>query len=250
MCPAGRPDGRTAAIATRPRISLVPWWKRTRDPWRSARTLDTTCSRASIMRVGSSVPGVRSESPRPISSSSMPPRFKATRCPASAAGTGSPCTCTPRTLTRRCPGSIANSSSRCTRPDSSVPVATVPNPLTENARSIGIRTAPDAARRRARRPRSTSACLNASSPSPLRADTATMGASARKEPATRSRVSICTSSMVSGSARSALVIAMRPSGTARRRQISKCSRVCGITDSSAATTSTTASMPRRPRACS
>ena len=40
--------------------------------------------------------------------------------------------------------------------------------------------------------------------------------------------------------------AMTPRGTPSSRQMSKCSRVCGMTDSSAATTSSTASMPPAP----
>ncbi len=55
-----------------------------------------------------------------------------------------------------------------------------------------------------------------------------------------------TSSIVSASARSAFVIATSPAGTPSSRQISKCSLVWGITDSSAATTRTTASKPPTP----
>ena len=50
----------------------------------------------------------------------------------------------------------------------------------------------------------------------------------------------------SASARSHLVRAIRPRGMPSSRQMWKCSRVCGMTDSSAATTSTTAPMPCAP----
>jgi hypothetical protein len=43
-----------------------------------------------------------------------------------------------------------------------------------------------------------------------------------------------------------LVSAITPAGIWSRRQIAKCSRVCGMTDSSAATTSSTASIPPTP----
>ena len=73
----------------------------------------------------------------------------------------------------------------------------------------------------------------------MRADTGTIGAPSRNEPATSSRISRRATSMVSASTRSDLVRATRPARTRSRRQMSKCSRVCGFTDSSAATTSTT-----------
>ena len=50
----------------------------------------------------------------------------------------------------------------------------------------------------------------------------------------------------SGGTRSILVTAIAPAESPSIRTISKCSRVCGITDSSAATTSSTAWMPPAP----
>ncbi len=80
----------------------------------------------------------------------------------------------------------------------------------------------------------------------MRDDTRRMGAPSRKEPATSSRASISASAMLSASATSHLVSTMAPRGMASSRQMWKCSRVCGITDSSAAMTSRTASMPWAP----
>ena len=50
----------------------------------------------------------------------------------------------------------------------------------------------------------------------------------------------------SGATRSIFVTATTPRAIPSSRTISKCSRVCGITDSSAATTSSTASIPPAP----
>ena len=83
-------------------------------------------------------------------------------------------------------------------------------------------------------------------PAPVRADTASMGAPCRNEPATSSWISSRATSMVAASVTSDFVITTSPAGTCSRRQISKCSRVCGITDSSAATCSMTRSIPPTP----
>ena len=75
-----------------------------------------------------------------------------------------------------------------------------------------------------------------------------MGAceASKNDPRTKSSTSRRTTSRVSGSTRSDLVSTVRPRRTCSRRQISKCSRVCGLMDSSAAMTSMTMSMPPTP----
>ena len=65
-------------------------------------------------------------------------------------------------------------------------------------------------------------------------------------PATAAVTSVVTMSTQSGSTRSHLVSAIRPRRTPSRSQISRCSRVCGITPSSAAITRTTRSRPVAP----
>ena len=67
-------------------------------------------------------------------------------------------------------------------PDTSVPVATVPKPRSEKVRSTGSRTAPPASRGRAAATRAASTARSASSPSPERADTGTIGARVEERP--------------------------------------------------------------------
>ena len=160
----------------------------------------------------------------------MPDRLIAVRCPATASACFCPCTCTPRTVTPRPPGAIARSVSAATRPDTSVPVTTVPKPFIENTRSIGRRAAPAALRVPAWPLASASAARSVSRPSPVFAETGTIAAPSRKEPAISSRTSMRASSSISASTRSTLVSATIPAGTRSSRQMSKCSRVCGITD--------------------
>ena len=132
------------------------------------------------------------------------------------------------------------------RPATSVPVTTVPKPFIEKARSIGRRAAPSAGRCRTCDTCPAIASRRASRPSPVAAETSITGADSRNEPLTSAATSSRTSARVSASARSALVSTTMPRGMRSRRQMSKCSRVCGITDSSAATISSTQSMPPTP----
>ena len=91
-----------------------------------------------------------------------------------------------------------------------------------------------------------SSCLNRSSPTPVRALTETIGAPSRNEPRKNSSTSSRTSSITSASTKSDLVKATTPRRIWSSRQISKCSRVCGLMDSSAAMTRRTRSMPPTP----
>jgi len=85
-----------------------------------------------------------------------------------------------------------------------------------------------------------------SSPAPVTAEQGTMGAPRRKVGSMVCRRSSSTSSSQSGSTRSTLVSATQPRWTPSSWQMSRCSRVCGITPSSAATTSITRSIPPAP----
>ena len=144
-------------------------------------------------------------------------------------------------------GSTTARRRRAAVPLVSVPVTTVPKPRIENTRSIGSRGAPSVARsgtvrgdgrqRLAQRVET----LRRSSTRP-----ATIGASASSDPGDqlarlqpRQLQRLRIDEIGLGQHDDA-------GGTWSSRQIAKCSRVCGITDSSAAITSITASMPPTP----
>ncbi len=202
-------------------------------------------------RVGTTSPGRASTMPRDTCAVSKPARFTATRCPAAACATGLPCTCSPRTRQVPPPGSSATSSSTLTLPDSSVPVTTQPKPLVVKARSRGRKSGPSAPRSGSRAATSSRVALSASRPCPVLADTVTSGAPLKTVPTARLRRSASSSSShpsPSPGSRSALVTTSTPWRTPSSVQMSTCSRVCGITPSSAATTSRATSMPPAPAA--
>ena len=184
----------------------------------------------------------------------MPGRFTAVRCPASARAAGLPCTCTLRTRSTGAPGGAgrsAASSPSAICPESSVPVTTVPKPFMEKARSMGRNTGPSAGRSVTSPASRAISARSPSSPSPVAEDTGTTAAPSRNVPFVASRTSCSRSgsqSAPSSGRRSDFVTATSPRGTPRRRQMSRCSRVWGITPSSAAMTSTTRSMPPAPAA--
>ena len=111
---------------------------------------------------------------------------------------------------------------------------------------MGNRSKPPLGRGRAARAASARARRNSGRPCPVTLLTAIAGAPSRNDPATYSSTSSRTSSRISESTRSHFVSAMTPRRMPSRRQISKCSRVCGMTDSSLATTRSTTSMPPTP----
>ena len=180
-------------------------------------------------------------SPRARSATSRPARLTAAR----GAGHG------PRPPTRRGPGARGpapagrRAAPRPRRPaasvpDTRVPVTTVPKPRRVKARSTGRRSRPSArARRRLARPASASASWSASRPWPRAGgDRAAPAAPPGTSRATSSRTSSSASGLAVRRRRAShLVRATSPRGIPRRRQMWKCSRVWGMTDSSAATTS-------------
>ena len=184
--------------------------------------------------------------PRCSSSSSIPARFTAVRWPATACATAAPPECRPRTRSLRCCGNSSTSSSVRTEPETSVPVTTVPKPFITKARSIGRRKWRVEFLPGADFAAPSIAAFSASRPAPVFALTSTIGAPSRNEPRTKSSTSSLARPRTSGSARSDFVSAITPLRIPSRRQISKCSRVCGFTLSSAATTSSTRSMPPAP----
>ena len=127
-----------------------------------------------------------------------------------------------------------------------MPVSTVPKPRELNTRWTGRRKTPAAERGSSPAHRPKSVSFSASSPSPVTAETRTIGASARNVPASSERTSSSARSTSSASTMSTLLSATKPVATPSSSMIWRCSRVCGITPSSAATTSTTRSMPLAP----
>ena len=83
-------------------------------------------------------------------------------------------------------------------------------------------------------------------PSPVSDDSARIGAPAKPLWASRARTSAWASASRSGVTRSHLVSATTPRVSPSRSRMARCSRVCGIGPSSAATTSITWSMPVAP----
>ena len=133
------------------------------------------------------------------------------------------------------PGHTSTSWPRCRAPPDRVPVTTVPAPATAKARSTARRAVPSGGA-------GANACncapiarRSASMPVPLSAETGTTGQSANALPATAERIS-ATRGARSGS-RSALVRTITPERAPRYSTICRCSSVCGIQPSLAATTS-------------
>ena len=134
---------------------------------------------------------------------------------------------------------------RC--PSINVPVTTVPNPLMVKTRSIGKRGRPKSGRAGFCLRISLRVVTSWSSPLRVRAETRTIGASCRTVFFTAARTSDSIKSIQSLSwIKSILVITINPDGICRRSRIAICSRVCGMMPSSAAMTSSAASIPPTP----
>ena len=131
-------------------------------------------------------------------------------------------------------------------PEVRVPVTTVPNPRSVNERSSGSRNCPVLSWPRACAPIFARCIFNSSIPWRVIELTGTTGAPWRNDPRTNSSASSLTSPRISASTRSALVSTTSPLSMPNSRQMSKCSRVCGLMDSSAPMTSRTRSMPPEP----
>jgi translation elongation factor TU len=127
-----------------------------------------------------------------------------------------------------------------------VPVATVPHPFILNTRSTCKRKIPRSCLSGTVSQIFNRVSLNSIIPSPLSADTLIIGAFSINVPLTSSARSSSISSSQSSSAKSILLMAITAAEISNRLRISKCSRVWGITPSSAATTSRATSMPETP----
>ena len=115
-------------------------------------------------RVTTSEPAVASVVPLGTAATSTPVRFTAAREGDDTSLTVRPCTCRPRTRTSPRPGNAVSVSPVAIRPETSVPVTTVPKPLSVNARSTGNRTSPGRSVRARSGGSAASARRNASSP--------------------------------------------------------------------------------------
>ena len=176
------------------------------------------------------------QSPLDTSSRLIPAKFSAARSPSAACSAGASCTRSPRRRNGR-PVARASGSPGRARPEATVPVTMAPAPRTENARSMAKRNS-RASRCMARRSAMSARWpLSAAMPRPSWQQTSTTGAPAKKEWAATARTCSRTSSTRCGATRSILLMATTPSCRPMSDRICRCSRVCGITPSSAATTS-------------
>ena len=203
---------------------------------------------ASIRSVGACSAGAPTTCPRSIRSGAMPSpaRLSAQRCPATPSPAGRFCAWMPRTRAARPEGDRTTTSPTLTRPDCTVPVTTVPVPFSEKLRSTAIRNRRSVPRAVVPASAAASAARKVSSPSPVTVETAMMSDPASAVGAIRSRIWLSTSARRASSARSALVIATIPRVTPSRSRMARCSRVCGMTPSFAATTSSARSIPPAP----
>jgi hypothetical protein len=224
-------------------VARVPWCSRRRAPCARGFAPSSTRTRASRRRVEASGAESRT-SPGSTSPGSTPVRSRAVRAPAWATSAGRPWFWTPRTL-GRCPEAEYRMSPARTSPLHSVPVTTTPIPFRTKERSTGIRASAPSLPSLPSAARPSRAARRSTTPSPVTPLTRTMGALLPVS-SNNSSASSSASSAVSSSAASILVRATTPRVTPRTRSTSRCSRVCGITPSSAATTSRKASTPVEP----
>jgi len=253
--PPGESSVRPSTRATAQGTWAVPTWRSSRDRWRMGRGAPSRSAiSTSRMEPGGTTPGWASACPREIAPASTPGRFTAVRWPAEARGAAFPWTCTVRA--RSSPtagegGTRTSASPSETVPERMVPVTTVPNPFSVKARSTGRSSGPSAGRSATSAASASTTSTSRGSPSPVRAETGTMAADSRKVPAQAARISSSSSgsqSVPRPGSRSLFVTTTAPRVTPSSRQMSRCSRVWGMTPSSAATTSSTRSTPLAPAA--
>ena len=195
---------------------------------------------------GASHPGTVSTSPRCTSPWDMPATLAATLLPGPMLSTFCLWDWSPRTRLVRPVGTISTLCPTARLPSMSVPVTTVPNPDMVNDRSTAMRGRPRSRRGSVSPSLASMAAVSSAMPSPVVADTARVGEPSSDVPSSRSSTSASTSSSHSSSTKSLLVMTARPRSTCSRSRMAVCSRVWGITDSSAATTSRARSMPPTP----
>ena len=208
----------------------------------------STRRRTSMRSVGACRARSTIQSPRTIAPDSMsrPARLSAQRWPARACPAGRSWAWMPRMRASWPLGVTTRRSPVAATPACTVPVTTSPAPRSMNARSTQRRNRPSAARAARPRARSRNAPARASTPAPDRAET--RWTSAPRMPVAERRASIwpLTSSTRAASTLSTLLTTAMHSLTPSRSRIAVCSRVWGITPSSAATTTSARSMDPTP----
>ncbi|CAJ6204410.1 Uncharacterised protein [Burkholderia pseudomallei] len=189
-------------------------------------------------------------SPRASAALSMPARFSAHRSPAWPTSVARFCAWMLRTRTVSPVRATASESPVRTRPATAVPVTTVPCPASVNTRSTASRNRPSSRRARQASAVSRRCAFNAATPasSGSLARVSKTGASASGEAASHARISSRTRATRAASTRSHFVSASAPCATPSSCRIDRCSRVCGITPSSAAITTSAKSIPHAPAA--
>ena len=143
-------------------------------------------------------------------------------------------------------GNISTSCPTAKEPSTSVPVTTVPEPEIVKTRSIGNLGLPISRLGRAVFRTFSMISFNSSKPCPVTAETETTGAPAKRVGRIKSSISMPTNVIWSLSTRSDWVITTIACGTSIKSRMARCSRVCGLMDSLAATTSKAKSMPLTP----
>ena len=237
----------TCSSATLAITSAVPRCRCTGVPLRKAlASPGHSCSRTSMRAVSCATSGAHSHWPRCTASRSMPASATAQRWPAWACCAGWFCECRLRTRSRRSPGTRRSSSPTTTCPACTLPVATVPVPPSVKARSTASRKAGPLCCGRGAAACCSRCSRSAGTPSPLGAATSNTGAPASAVGASSACTWACTSARRVASTRSVLVMATVPSRRPSRLATARCSCVCGITPSSAATSSSRWSMPVAP----
>ncbi len=201
-----------------------------------------------MRQVGACSAGSSTMSPRRMAAldTSGPVRFSAHRSPASPAAAGLFCACSERTRAGRPNGlSITRSPGR-TDPDSTVPVTTSPTPDRENTRSTASRKPAEADRLAVAAAATANRSRSPPMPWPVSAETGTISAPSSTVPAIAVRIWPARALRRSGVAVSALVSATNPRPMPSKSMIARCSSVCGLMPSSAATTNRAKSIPPAP----
>ena len=235
--------------ATRAVECAAARWACTGVQCRSARASPGSTRRRTSMRsLGACRARSTIQSPRATAPDSMPrpERLSAQRSPARALPAGRSCAWMPR-MRASCPlGVTTRRSPVLATPACTVPVTTSPAPLSMNARSTQRRNRPFAARAARLSARSRNAPARASMPAPDRAQTRWISAPRMPVVERRASISTLTSPARAASTLSTLLTTAMHSVTPSRSRMAVCSRVWGITPSSAATTTSARSMAPTP----
>ena len=216
---------------------------------RSARGSSASTRRRTSMRsLGACRARSTIQSPRTTAPDSMsrPARLRAQRSPARARSAGRSCAWMPRMRASWPLGVTTRRSPVLATPACTVPVTTSPAPLSMNARSTHRRKRPFAARAARPRARARNAPERASIPAPDMAETRWIPAPRMPVAARSISISSPTSRARAVSTLSTLLTTAMHSVTPSRSRIAVCSRVWGITPSSAATTTSARSMDPTP----